>query len=155
MAGPSKKDPQEAARRASARAEAGKTKHAKPPAKPKGVVVSTDDLWWGVCNDETGLSWLGIKLLNLLYVHDIQRSVDLSWTPGGGYLKEDSTRQMVVDLQKGLRPQLEQQRDALTIEAYRQDTSKDDRRRAEAAKKNTMPRSSAFPTSTASTTSRP
>jgi putative DNA primase/helicase len=135
MAGPTKRDPQEAARRASARAEAGKAKHAKPPAKPKDVVFSVKELWRAVCNDETGLSWLGIRALEHLYVHDIQRSVDLNLIPGGGYLKEDFTRQLVVDLQNCLRPQLEQQRDALTTEAYRQDTSKEDRRRAEAGRK--------------------
>ena len=131
-----KKSPQEAARRASARAEAGKAKHAKPPTKPKDVVFPVEELWRAVSEgEEVGLANLGVKALAPTYVYDMQRGVFLELTPGGGYLAEDHAGQVKVALQKALRPQLERQRDALSEEAYRADTSKEDRGRAEAAKK--------------------
>jgi putative DNA primase/helicase len=131
-----KRDPKEAARRASARAEAGKAKHAKPLAKPKDVVFPVEELWRAVSEEEeVGLANLGVKALKQHFAYDMQRGVFLELTPGGGYFAEDHSGQIKVELQKALRPQLEQQRDALTTEAYRQDTSKEDRGRAEAARK--------------------
>ena len=83
------------------------------------------------------LAGLGRAIANpgLLVRPFMQRGVFLELTPGGGYFAEDHAGQIKVELQKALRPRLEQQKDALTAEAYRQDTSKEDRGRAEAARK--------------------
>jgi putative DNA primase/helicase len=132
----SKKSPEEAARRAEARAKEGKAKHAKAPAKPKDVVFPVEELWRAVSEEEeVGLANLGVRALKDQFAYDMQRGVFLELIPGGGYFVEDHAGQIKVALQKALRPQLEQQRDALATEAYRQDTSKEDRSRAEAARK--------------------
>jgi len=135
MAGPSKKDPQEAARRAEARAKAGQAKHAKPAAKPAEVVFTPEELLRAVSEEETGLARLAVKALKSRFAYDMQRGVFLELIPGGGYFVEDHAGQIKVALQQVLRPQLERMRDALTEEAYRADNAKEDRARAEAARK--------------------
>jgi len=135
MAGPSKKDPQEAARLAEARAKAGQAKHAKPAAKPAEVVFTPEELLRAVSEEETGLARLAVKALKNRFAYDMQRGVFLELIPGGGYFVEDHAGQVKIELQKALRPQLEGLRDALTQEAYRADNSKEDRARAEAARK--------------------
>lgn len=135
MAGPSKKDPLEAARRAEARASAGKAKYAKPAAKSAEVVFTPEELLRAVSEEETGLAGLAVRALKNRFAYDLQRGTFLELIPGGGYFVEDQAGQVKIELQQVLRPQLERQRNALSEEAYRADTSKEDRTRAEAARK--------------------
>jgi len=135
MAGPSKKDSQEAARRAEARAKAGQAKHAKPAAKPAEVVFTPEELLRAVSEEETGLASLAIRALKHRFAYDMQRGTFLELIPGGGYFVEDHAGQVKIELQKALRPQLECMRDAHAQEVYRADYSKEDRARAEAARK--------------------
>lgn len=78
MAGPSKKDPQEAARRAEARAKAGQAKHAtKPDTKPAEVVFTPEELLRAVSEEETGLASLAVRALKHRFAYDMQRGVFL------------------------------------------------------------------------------
>jgi len=130
-----KRDPQEAARRAEARAQEGKAKHRKPPKAAK-VTFPPDELWRAVNEDEEiGLAQLGIKALQDRFVFDLHRGLFLEHKTGGGYFLEDAAGQVKRAFREAVKPHLERQRDAQAQEINRPDVTKEDRSRAEYIKK--------------------
>lgn len=135
MVGPSKKDPQEAARRAEARAKAGQAKHAKPDPSSAEVVLSAQEIREGVSEGETGVARLGVKVLRPDHCCNIQQGTYQILTHGSGVFIEDASGQHKVNLQQRLRPKIQHQIDTLSGEINRADTQKEERGRLEAIRK--------------------